>query len=738
MNTSFPLFSVLLGASLLMSADSMGQSDILDARTNYGVGQTVTVTGIITNDGNLGIVRYLQDATAGIALYPGGDWTSNGWPDPQPGDEVTMTAALSEYNGLLEVGPDAITNVEVLSTGNALPDFQTITPAEMNESLEGELVAIEGAMFTNGGTPISGNSTYSFSANGEDGIIYVRNDNELVGQILPAGEVNLFGVVSQFTFDGFGGYQLLPRGNADLVPTSAINLSTQVDQTNITTTSFDLVWNTDVLGNSIVEYGETPALGNSIGDAAAVLDHSISLTDLTPGSIYWARVISVAGEDSTASVIRPYATVSESPGYIRAYFVTTVDHSVATDELAVTLGTNTNDTIAAYIASAEHTLDIAAYNINNTAIVAAINAAAANGVQVRYIAEGQNANIGVQDFDEDIPVLLRLDGEGSGMHNKFIIGDADYTDKAFVLTGSTNFTTNNLNTDPNNLVIFGDQSLARAYTLEFEEMWGSEGALPDAGNAKFGPAKTINTPKRFLIGGSPVELYFSPTDGTTAAIEEAILTTNYDLSFATLSFTRNDLGEAVMNVGSSIFINPQGVIEDANATGSEYETLFNAGIDVYSHVGISGQMHHKYAIIDHSQTLSDPTVVTGSHNWSTTAETNNDENTVVIHDARIANLFYQEFMGILGDMGVDVPSLDGRATAFSAYPNPTAGFLHIVLTSDASVEFVRLRDMSGRVVWSQSIPAGATKLQADIQHLPAGMYLLDGGLGTQTSRILLH
>ena len=269
-------------------------------------------------------------------------------------------------------------------------------------------------------------------------------------------------------------------------------------------------------------------------------------------------------------------------------------------------------------------------------------------------------------------------------------------------------------------------------------MWGSEGALPDAGNAKFGPAKTINTPKRFLIGGSPVELYFSPTDGTTAAIEEAILTTNYDLSFATLSFTRNDLGEAVMNVGSSIFINPQGVIEDANATGSEYETLFNAGIDVYSHVGISGQMHHKYAIIDHSQTLSDPTVVTGSHNWSTTAETNNDENTVVIHDARIANLFYQEFMGILGDMGVDVPSLDGRATAFSAYPNPTAGFLHIVLTSDASIDFVRLRDMSGRVVWSQSIPAGATHLQADIQHLPAGMYLLDGGLGTQASRILLH
>lgn len=730
------LFSVVAAASLL-AGSATAQTDILDARTNYSVGQSVTVTGIVTSDANLGIVRYLQDETAGIALYPGGAWATNGWPDPQPGDELTMTGVLSEYNGLLEVGPDGITNVEVLSTGNDLPTFQNITPAAMDESLEGELVAIEGAVFTNGGTPISGNSTYSFTANGEDGIIYVRNDNELVGQILPAGEVNLFGVVSQFSFDGIGGYQLLPRGNVDVVPTSAINLATQVDQTNITTTSFDLIWNTDVLGNSIVEYGETPALGMSITDEAAVLEHSVTLTDLSPGTIYWARVISIAGEDSTASTIRPYATVSESPGYIRAYFVTAVDNSVATEELAQTLGTNTNDTIAAYITSAEHTLDIAAYNINNVAIEAAINTAAANGVQVRYIAEGQNANLGVNNFDPSVQVLFRTDGEGSGMHNKFIIGDAEYTDKAFVLTGSTNFTTNNLNTDPNNVVIFGDESLAKAYTLEFEEMWGSDGATPDAANAKFGPLKTVNTPKRFLIGGTPVELYFSPTDGTTSAIEEAILTTNYDLQFATLSFTRNDLGAAVASVGSSIFINPEGVIEDVNASGSEYQPLLDAGINVYSHTGISGQMHHKYAIIDHSQPLSDPMVVTGSHNWSTTAETTNDENTVVIHDARIANLFYQEFIGILNDMGVNVPEIGSEAVALTAYPNPTDGVLNVVVARPEAVEFVRLRDMAGRTVWTAALN-GATQLQLDLQGLPAGLYLLDAGAGTQAARIVLR
>ena len=117
----------------------------------------------------------------------------------------------------------------VLSTGNELHAFQTITPNDMDESMEGELAYIPDVVFTNGGTMITGNSTFSFTAAGEDGIIYVRNDNELVGQVLPAGEVDLYGVVSQFTFDGVGGYNCF-HAAAGPRSTSAINLSTRVDQ----------------------------------------------------------------------------------------------------------------------------------------------------------------------------------------------------------------------------------------------------------------------------------------------------------------------------------------------------------------------------------------------------------------------------------------------------------------------------------------------------------------------------
>ena len=63
----YSLLGLLLNACIVVQA----QTDILDARINYSVGQVVTVTGIVTSGADLGSVRYLQDATAGIALYLG-------------------------------------------------------------------------------------------------------------------------------------------------------------------------------------------------------------------------------------------------------------------------------------------------------------------------------------------------------------------------------------------------------------------------------------------------------------------------------------------------------------------------------------------------------------------------------------------------------------------------------------------------------------------------------------------
>jgi hypothetical protein len=701
-----------------VSTAALAQDNILDMRENYNIGQTVTVTGVVTSDDNLGSVRYLQDATAGIAIYPGADWGD--WDaTPQIGDSLSVTGEITEYNGLLEVGPN-LTAVDFWGAGT-VPTPLEITPAQLGENLEGQLVRINGVTFPLAGTFIAGNNTYDFNAAGESGVIYVRTSNSLVGEELTGCEVDMLGIVSQFSFDGFGGYQMLPRGPLDLIPASALCYTSQVTQTNLATTSFTLSWTTDLACDGTVEYGLTEDLGTvATAVAGNTPSHFVNLEGLDPGTIYYARAVSTLEDGSSAlSTIRPYATVSESSGDIHVYFNGSVDHSVATEELALSLGTDMNDTVAAWIMSAQHTLDVAAYNLNDQTVEDAVNAAVANGVQVRWIYEGQNANIGLSSLDDAVVTHPRTDGEGSGMHNKFIIGDADFAESAFVLTGSTNLTTGQLVSDLNNAIVFEDQSLARAYELEFEEMWGSEGMTPDAANSKFGADKTWNTPVNFLIGGSEVELYFSPTDGTNAAILEEIEGANADFEFALLTLTRDDLGAAIVELNQSFFVSPVGVIEQINTTGSEFDNLISNGVQVYAH-DLSGDCHHKYAIVDHSEPGTDPLVITGSHNWSSSAESVNDENTVIVHDARVANLYHQEFRGIVNAInGTGDAVLEAGVRNWKVMPNPAREQVWIqgVHATDA----VRVLDASGREVAVSQWRQGAV-IQLELNGLSSGMY----------------
>ena len=704
-------------AASLVTFTSVAQENILDMRENYNIGQTVTVTGVVTSDDNLGSVRYLQDATAGIALYPGQDWSA--WDaTPQIGDSLSVTGEITEYNGLLEVGPN-LTAVDFFGAGT-LPEPLEITPAQMGENLEGQLVRVNGVTFPLAGTFITGNNTYDFTASGETGVIYVRTSNSLVGEELTGCEVDMLGIVSQFSFDGFGGYQLLPRGPVDLIPASALCFTSPVMQSNMATTSFTLSWTTDLACDGVIEYGLTEALGEVAMGGTNTPSHEANLIGLEPGTIVYARAVCTLADGSeAASSIRPYATVSESSGDIHVYFNGPVDHSVATDELALSLGTDMNDTVAAWITSAQHTLDVAAYNFNDQTLQDAFNTAAANGVQIRWIYEGQNANIGLSSLDDAIVTHPRTDGEGSGMHNKFIVGDADHADKAFVLTGSTNLTTGQLVSDLNNVIVLEDQSLARAYELEFEEMWGAEGMEPNAANAKFGPDKTWNTPVDFVVGGSPVELYFSPSDGTTAAIQAQIEGANSDFEFALLTMTRDDLGDAIVELNQSFFVSPIGVIEQVNVTGSEFDNMIGNGVQVYAHEP-SGDCHHKYAIVDHGDMDSDPTVITGSHNWSSSAENVNDENTLFVHDARVANLYHQEFRAIVNAVTGNVDGLaDLGDPTWSLMPNPAReqAWLQGVQATDV----VRVLDAGGRVVDVEQVRQGGA-VQLELGRLTAGMY----------------
>ncbi|MBW8049972.1 MAG: T9SS type A sorting domain-containing protein [Cytophagales bacterium] len=627
------LISVL---TLLLTVNlCAGQTDIADART-FGLGSTVTVTGIVTNGTELGIIRYLEDATAGVACYPGAGSVPF---TPNRGDSITVTGTLKDYNGLLEIDP--ITALTTISTGNTLPTPQLVTPIQVGEATESELIQINNVVFSAGCTNFAGNNQYSFVSNGEQGDIYVRTGSPFVGALIPVGAITMVGISSQFTFTT-GGYQVLPRDLSDLGSSSPVNFSSCVTQTNITSTGFDLNWNTNIAGSTNIRYGLTYALElGDINPGGNTTAHILPLTGLSPATFYYVQAYTVAAPDTGFSGINLYSTASNSSGEIKVYFNKSVDNTASpvTDAFG---SINFPDTIIAYIDKAQSTLDICMYNNNNLNIVSAINDAYLNrGVTVRYVTDLTTFNLALSSLDAGIQVLK---GNTAGiMHHKFVVIDANDVNNSWVLGGSVNWTPNNLFDDYNNLIVIQDQALAKAYTLEFEEMWGDTSATPNSGNAKFGPDKTNNTPHEFIIGGRLVELYFSPSDNTTSNILNAISSSNNDLEFALLSFTRNDLGTAVLNAHNG-GVNVKGIMENQNDLGSEYTYLTTNGVNLLSHMSVPFMLHHKYAVIDATNSASDPTLITGSHNWSTSAETKNDENTLFIHDEVVANMYLEEFM----------------------------------------------------------------------------------------------
>jgi phosphatidylserine/phosphatidylglycerophosphate/cardiolipin synthase-like enzyme len=626
---------------------SFAQNNILEAR-GMPEGSVVTVTGIATNGSEMGIIRYFQDETAGIAAYG----SSVG--SVKRGDEITVTGTLKNYNQLLELDP--VSSVVINSSGNPLPQPVLLTPNQIAEAYEGMLVKVNHVVFNDAGQLFTGNNKYEFTANGQTGFIYVKNGQNLVGTVIPTGEVNLTAICSQFDYaNPYGGYQLLPRDLNDISLTSSIYLTGTLVNTEFTNSSLNFTWETNTAGTTELFYGITAETvgDNYISSAGSSVDHQIEITNLNAGEITWVQAFSVTGSDTAFSAVTSFATISNSSGEMIAYFNSPVDVSYSTGVDAIYLPSTIDDTLISYINRAKYTIDFTIYNFNNNGISnisTALKAAADRGVRVRVIGCGTTANLGIDELlNSAVHVLIGpSDAQRTGiMHNKFIVFDAYSADPddPLVWTGSTNFTDGQVNLDANNVIIVQDQSLARAYQIEFEEMWGSYGDEPNPAKALFGSSKRNNTPHEFIIGGKYVECYFSPSDGVNAKIVEVINTADNDLSIATMLMTRTEMANAIASRKSAgVAVNV--ITDNEGSNSTTVNNILSAALSThFTFDNVStGILHHKYMIVDQYAPASDPVVFTGSHNWSAVADNDNDENTLVIHDATLANIYYQQFV----------------------------------------------------------------------------------------------
>ena len=439
---------------------------------------------------------------------------------------------------------------------------------------------------------------------------------------------------------------------------------------------------------------------------------------------------------------------------IKVYFNNPVNTAVSSGVNAVYLNNSLDDTLIAYINRAKYTMDIAIYSYSQSSFIsdigAAINAAYNRGVNIRVIYDGGNGLGSLSTLNSNIKTLgSPTSSNYTIMHNKFVVIDANSTDPkdAIVWTGSMNWSSYQVSSDVNNVVILQDSAIAHLYTKEFEMMWGSTTLTPGpAANQKFGPDKTDLGIHNFVVDGHAIEVYFSPSDNTESHIQSTIATANKDLYFGVYTFTSTaDANAIVARKNAGVYT--AGIL-DSYSNGYTPNTTFAASLGSLYKVFTNGSTiyHSKMLIVDPSDKCSDPIVLTGSHNWTTSANTKNDENTLIIHSDTIANQYYQSFYANFTALGGsltaqtgcgvnEVATIQNEENSIQIFPNPATDVVHIKyeLTTAQPVT-VCIYDMTGRLVSSlvneANQPAGEYSYPCKLEH--AGVYYASITIGNNT------
>ncbi len=281
--------------------------------------------------------------------------------------------------------------------------------------------------------------------------------------------------------------------------------------------------------------------------------------------------------------------------------------------------------LVAAINEARVSVDVAAYSLSLYSVQNALIQAFNRGVSVRIVMESDNMHGSTPEALQAAGIKIIGDRRPGLMHDKFIV-----IDRAEVWTGSMNFTTSGTYQDNNNLVRIRSTKIAKDYTNEFEEMFKDD---------FFGPDAIADTPYPVvLVDGVNIEIYFSPDDHVANRIATLLRDAKSSIYFMAYSFTADDFGD-ILRQKARDGLPVAGVMDESQVrsnTGSEYNFFKKAGLSVYLD-GNPGLMHHKVIIIDQE------IVITGSYNFTASAERTNDENVVIFFDKQIAASYLAEF-----------------------------------------------------------------------------------------------
>ena len=313
------------------------------------------------------------------------------------------------------------------------------------------------------------------------------------------------------------------------------------------------------------------------------------------------------------------------------------------------------------IDNAKESISAYFYQCNDESIRDALLRAKKRGVEIRFITDAtyynkeKYFNAFYSSLEEAGVTVITEEDSGKKdanlhAHNKFAV-----LDEKIVWTGSYNITINGRERNNNNAIWVANEALAQVYLTEFNQVWGNGSER----SSTFGNKKeaAISFPKTQIgeIDNLEIEALFSPTGHSKAlrkAIKDVIESADESIYFASFMFTDSEIAEAIVEKAKK-GVQVYGIFNVLGA-GNRYSAYKNAlskgqeNITVYVHnkkEPHAKTLHHKFLIVD-PDTDSDPTVVTGSSNWTDAAWKKNDENTLIIYNGAVARAFLKEFKQI--------------------------------------------------------------------------------------------
>ena len=316
--------------------------------------------------------------------------------------------------------------------------------------------------------------------------------------------------------------------------------------------------------------------------------------------------------------------------------------------------------LTAFVRGATRTLDFAVYDMRlsdrlKTALSSTLGERAAAGVQIRIcydgdkpvqpnVAAGQDpAPPGTSAFVQSLGYPWRRIAGMKLMHNKFIVRDGQS-----VWTGSTNMTDDAFTLMENNIVMIDSAPLAAYYAEEFDQLWEKENF------DNTGDIRTVAAPIIFAGQSGTVRVMFSPGLGQEidSEIARRVREAKRRVRICSLLINSGTLISELGNLLQRGAVKVDGIYDRTQMAdvyrqwqevpsnrwkiGALQEIVARANLvgknsTPYTPTGTHDFMHNKVLVID-------DTVITGSYNFSRSAEFN-AENILFIESAPLAEAY---------------------------------------------------------------------------------------------------